>query len=158
MERFYIVTPESELYDEYEKYWSDANTMNEIVKEFMPEHHIETTSYYADGDSLWIVPTKSDDEKFKTQLIKNSDSNGLRKFKANSKIGKAWVARLNGFRPKRKPFVQFYFTARSGGGYRVFKHNGMLYCSYSCDSDFLNPEGFTEIKGSEFYKIMEEAS
>jgi hypothetical protein len=39
---------------------------------------------------------------------------------------------------------------------RLFDYKGILYCSFSADQIEMNSDTFTEIKGSEFYKVMEE--
>ena len=39
---------------------------------------------------------------------------------------------------------------------RLFDYKGIVYCSFSADQIKMPSETFTEIKGSEFYKVMEE--
>lgn len=39
---------------------------------------------------------------------------------------------------------------------RLFDYNGVLYCSFSANQIEMPVDTFTEIKGSEFYKVMEE--
>ena len=39
---------------------------------------------------------------------------------------------------------------------RLFDCNGVLYCSFSANQIEMPVDTFTEIKGSEFYKVMEE--
>lgn len=155
MEKFYTVNPDIDLYREYFQYWNDAVRLNKIVSKFLPENNIETKEYYANEHSLWIVPTENDKSKFSKQLSVKEESRGLRKFKSTSIIGKTWSLTMNGFVPAWKPIVQFYFGGGAGARYRLFHIEDVLYCSFDAPYDFKNPNGFTEMSGSEFYKIME---
>jgi hypothetical protein len=156
MEKFYTINKDIDLYREYFQYWNDANKLNRIVKKFLPEQGIESDQYYSNGNGLWIVPTDNDKVKFAKQLSKKEESQGLRQFKANSNINKSWNLVLDGFIPTWKPIVQFYFGGGRGARYRLFHKEDILYCSFEAPYDFKNPEGFTEMSGSEFYKVIEE--
>lgn len=124
----------------------------------MKENGIEANGYYAADDALYIVPSEKDAETFKSLLGATID-NGLRKFKSNTKIGKAWVKALKDaeLSVARKPMVTLYFKG-FGGKFRsrLFDQDGMLYCSLDPVSGEI-PVGFTEMKASEFFKIIEES-
>ncbi|HEY8805698.1 MAG TPA: hypothetical protein VIM42_11455 [Clostridium sp.] len=124
----------------------------------MDKYEIDTHSYYCSNSAFYIVPTEKDLEKFGKILCKPVD-NGLMAFKKTSKINKAWVDLLEEkqIAPTHKPFIQFYFDRGYGKTRnRLFNIGDTVYCSFEGEHDFSNPEGFEEIKGSEFFKIVEE--
>ncbi|HEX3038187.1 MAG TPA: hypothetical protein VHO94_04240 [Oscillospiraceae bacterium] len=159
-EKFYIVTDKSKLHKEYFEYRENFKAVTEVAQEFFKEHGIDpNTSYCPCTCALYLIPSKEDKEKFASQLSKNCDNQGLYKVKETSKLGRAWVDTLskNHLSVLRKPLPQFYFRTLTGrGDYRLFDIDGTLYCSYQNDNDFPNPDGFTEIKASEFFKIIED--
>lgn len=160
MEKFYRIKKGSPLYSQYFEYIENTKQVNEVVKEFMVEHNIETHQYYASTDVLYIVPTAADLDKFDKVLSKNV-GNGLRPFKKTSKINKDWVELLKSknLRVLGKPFLGFYFKVAGKFSTRLFNIEEEVYASMSAGYDFPNPEneGFVEVKASEFYKIIEDA-
>lgn len=156
MEKFYIVTPESELYNEYNQYRKNMSDLNEIAKPLMIKYGIETTLYVPTEEYFYIQPTNNDKEKFSKHL-KNPNDNNLYAFKKSSVIGKEWIQnlKLSGLKILTRPLVQFYFDV-TRGRYRLFHIENTIYVSYQSEYDFANPKGFEEIKASEFFKIIEE--
>lgn len=158
MEKYYIVTEKSSLHKSWFDYKANVGVVNELVKGFIAENGIEASEYYVSDTEIYIVPSEKDVEMFGNSLGATLD-NGLRKFKKNSKICKAWVAALNIAKLKvlRKPMVILYFRG-IGGKYRsrIFDQNGVLYCSID-PADGKENEGLVEIKASEFFKIIEES-
>lgn len=57
------------------------------MEEFKENNEIESKEYHAENDTLYIVPTDTDIEKFGKMLCKDI-GNGLRAFKKTSKINK----------------------------------------------------------------------
>lgn len=159
MEKFFIVTEASQLHKEYFEYKENRKTVHDFVNEFTNKYGIESAEYYPSNECLMIVPTKADIKKF-GNMLKKEVSNGLRPFKVNSSINKDWVNLLKerGLTIKHRPMLGLYFVEIYGKhSSRLFDINGILYCSFENSYDKLDtPEGFTEIKASEFYKIIEE--
>lgn len=157
MEKYFIVTEKSELHSDYFNYRANRLAVNALIKSFFTENGIEAKEYYASDDRLMIVPAEADGEKFGSYLGANQ-GNGLRTFKANSKINKAWIRVLKdaGMKVIRKPMVMLYFQGLGGKSRsRLFDINGVVYCSY--ESEKVNiPDGFIEIKASEFFKVIED--
>lgn len=158
MEKYYEVTEAHNLHGDYFRWIENSNVTNEIVKEFMAAHEIEARKYYAANDALYIVATDKDKENFKSSLTKNH-SNGLYKLKGNSKINKQWLKLLKSKNHKilQRPNVIFYMPLSQGGRFssRLFDQDGRLYCSFDPAPE-TTPEGFIEMKASEFFKIIEE--
>jgi len=159
MERYFEVTGKSDLYNEYLAYKNSQKVLHYISTQFMSVYGIETDGYANQGNTFYIEPTENDLEKFGKSLCKPL-SNDLRAFKANSKIGKAWVQTLEEkqVKIKSKPFVGFSFKNCMGKNRsRIFAIDNSVYCSFSNEYDFNDtPDGFIEIKASEFYKIIED--
>lgn len=160
MEKFFTINEGSQLYEDYWNWRNNIKSNNEIVSAFLKEHDIETHLYCPGKDFLGIVPTERDKEKFGNQLRTGETNEGLRFFKKNSTIGKAWKEHGEKLKFLHKPSPSWYnrfVVGRSSS--RLFDYNGILYCSIEAeDIDVSDNSAFTEMKGSEFYKIMEEIS
>lgn len=159
MEKYFIVTDENKLKKDYTEYIKNTIDINKIVKEFMKTQEIETKGYCPRNKYLFITPTAKDEETFKTQLCKSVLDDGLRRFKKNSEVNKAWVETLtlNNIKVVDKPFIPFYFKKVLGSvRSRLFEINGNVYCSLEHPEDFETPKGMEEMKASEFFKIIED--
>ncbi len=156
MERFFEVTPASALHKEWIEYKENDRRVREQFKKFAGEQGISADEYYVADDSVFIVPTEADKEKFGNALLRPLE-NGLCQFRKASKVSKAWVQGLKDADLKviRKPMLMLYLKARQGRfRSRLFDQDGSVYCSMDpCGDD--TPEGFQEMKGSEFYKLLE---
>ena len=159
MERYFQVTGQSSLYNEYMEYKNNQQVVHSISKEFMNAQGIETNVYANQCDKFYIVPTEKDLDKFGKSLCK-SIGEGLMAFKTNSKVGKAWVKTLEEkqFKIKNKPYVGFSFRNCMGKNRsRIFAIDSVVYCSFQNEHDFDDvPDGFVELKASEFWKIVED--
>lgn len=158
MEKYYIVTEKSRLNKEWYEYKTNSREVKELVKRFTKTHGIESDGYYVDDKYLYIVPTEKDFDTFRSVLC-SPVGKELCKFKASSKIGRAWTKELaeSGLQVKHKPMVIMYFK-RFGGRFksRLFEDRDVLYCSIE-PYEGQPPEGMIEIKASEFYKVIEES-
>lgn len=158
-EKFFIVTDRSGLREEYFQWKNNRVQMIEIAKNFMDENNIETSKYANDSKTFYIVPSSNDIIKFGDSLCKEELHSGLRKFKKTSSVGKAWIALLKEkqITPRYKPFVGIYFKNTFGKhSSRLFDIDNVIYCSFSGEFEIDTPEGFEEIKASEFYKVIED--
>lgn len=155
MEKFFIVTEKSQLHKDYFEYEQNSKEINKRVIQFFKLSGIEADKYYCTSNYLSIIPTAKDKEKFKGQFYVKNNGN-LETFKERSSIGKAWVNYMAGYKILQRPLPQFYINSYGGGQYRLFDINNVLYCSYVSKRDFKTPQGFEEIKGSEFFKAIED--
>lgn len=155
MERFFIVN-NKDLADKVKHYEYMRNSINETFREFAQENGIETVGYYQVVDQLMINPTDGDKAKFGTQMKVDE-----RTFKKNSVMNKKWVAlcKEKGLTNPDKPSWEL---ASLIGGHtrfrsRLFSIDEVVYGSFEVDCTFELPaEHFTELKASEFFKIVEE--
>ncbi|MDD3251946.1 MAG: hypothetical protein PHV18_05230 [Lachnospiraceae bacterium] len=154
MEKYYIVTPSSPVYKQYLDYVEMSEKVNNAFKEFAEEHGIETSEYYQMVDELRICPTDTDKDKFKEFFKKHEDG----WFKKNSKIAKEWIDKCKELELKTpyKPRIAFVISFSGKSSSRLFMINDVLYASFCTDCDFENPDEFDEMRGSEFFKIIEE--
>lgn len=156
MEKFYIVNEGSSLYDEYWAWRNSLEPNKKIVDGFFKEFGIEADLYCSSPTVLGIVPTDNDRAKFSKQLCTKESSEGLRFFKKNSAINKELVKRAVELKNIHKPSPAWLNKYMGRSSSRLFDHNGIVYCSISANQIGVPSDVFTEIKGSEFYKIMEE--
>lgn len=154
MEKYYIVAPDSPVHKKYLDYKAMSEKVNIAFKEFAKEWEIETHEYYQSVEYLHICPTESDAKKFGKYFKK--DASGL--FKKNSPLAKDWAdkCRALGLTSAFKPNLGFEIAVYGRSRSRLFMIKDILYASFEIDRDYENPEGFKEIKASEFFKIVEE--
>lgn len=156
MEKFYTVNEGSSLHKAYWDWVNHFDSNKKISEDFLKEFGIEATSYCPDVTVLGIVPTENDKIRFLKQLCSKDTDGGLRFFKKNSVVNREWVKRAARLKSVHKPLPAWYNKYSGRSSSRLFDHNGILYCSFSAERIEMPTDTFTEIKGSEFYRIMEE--
>ncbi|WFR64171.1 hypothetical protein P9222_08340 [Paenibacillus amylolyticus] len=60
MARYFQVTKSSSLYRDFTAYQVNAEAVRELVKDFIATYAIESTTYWATDEALFIVPTEKD--------------------------------------------------------------------------------------------------
>lgn len=154
MEKYYIVTPGSQIHKEYMDYKAMSKKVNTAFVEFAKEQGFETHEYYQSAQRLYICPTEGDVNKFGKYFKK--DTPGL--FKKNSPLAKAWVDKCQvlGLKSPNKPNLAFEFRVFGRTSSRIFMIDDVLYASLRADCDFENLDGLEEIKAGDFFKIIED--
>jgi hypothetical protein len=177
MEKSFMVSKESEFIKAYENYVQELDNQKDFINAFFKKHNIETTVYMIRGNgfvnqpfkeysksdiSLYIEPTENDISKFGKTLSKPKN-NGLRSFRSNSIISKEFQNEcvkeeivINLYHPTPREY--FSSLGYAGFNWSFFKSNDTYYMKITSErlenSDI--PNGFSEIKLSEFYKAREE--
>lgn len=154
MENFYIVSNDCETGKAYWKHIESVKQISKAFNEFATEHKIEAEQFIPRTERLKIIPLGNDFVKFKNEFLISKP--GV--FKVSSKTNKAWVQRCKdkGLEYIEKPFVPFLFNFVYKCKYRLFDVDNVIYCTFDGDIDDIEtPNGFTPIKGSRFYEIME---
>lgn len=183
MEKFYIVTNEKFL-KEINDYRKHNEERRIVINIFFDDKGIAGKEYYIGGDGivncpfkeyeknnirLYIADCDENNQKFGKELLKPtklfSDSDVLmRKFRANSKTLKEFqdlCIEKNIVINNHPIRVGDYFKELHLGGYSVsrLEYENKLYLNISTTKyETITPDydtGFTEIKGSEFYKALE---
>lgn len=156
MEKFYTVNKGSALYEDYYSWYNSLIPNRKIMYDFCKEMGIEADLCCPNRIAFGIVPTENDKVKFAKQLCSKETNEGLRFFKKNSVVNKEWVKRAVNLKNVHKPSPAWYNNFMGHSFSRLFDYNGVLYCSFSANQIEMPSDTFTEIKGSEFYKVMEE--
>lgn len=175
MEKAFLITKESDYYKKLTEYINMENEQKAAITEFFKSNGIESQKYCLRGDgsinqrysksdidniTLRIIPTKNDDIIFSKQLSK-ADKYGLRKFKKNSKIGKAIVdfckdkdIVINIFPPQLSDYIPSLYKYSIN---RFPCEQGCylkIYSEYNIDENNIS-NGFIPIKMSEYYMEYE---
>lgn len=177
MERSFIATKESEYVKSLNEYMKLGKQQNEFVKKFFNEKGIETSIYMVSGDGsvnrpfeefnkkeikLSIQPSEDDLYNFPKILCAPNKNNGLYTFKKSSSISKEFSQKcideqiiINLYAPRASEY--FSTLGFHGCSYTQFPSGEDLYIKV--ESKYLKendtPEGFNEIKLSEFYIAKE---
>lgn len=159
LEKFYVVTSKSPIRQRYLDYLANNERVVQLYNAFAEIHGIQAAQFLPTDSVLGIVPKGTDAEKFRSQLCKGSDGEtGLRFFKKNSILNKAWVAWLkeNEIKVLFKPRLGWELGILGRGSTRLFSYGRVVYASLEFDHDFKDPPGFQPISGRDFYAVMEE--
>jgi heat shock protein HspQ len=178
MEKCFIVTENSKLLKDYNAYKRLAEEQREFVNKFLTEQGIESDKFIVSGTGsvnqpfaeyckneirLYIEPTEKDKEKFGKWLRNPNKYHGLCGFKSKSAIAKEFAQMCINNKVVinvHSPRIGEYFKDLFWGGYRYrfFEHESTYYLSIESEKLQENdiPEGMTELRKSEFYKIIEE--
>ncbi|MGX8711657.1 MAG: hypothetical protein ACQGTM_15600 [bacterium] len=161
IEKFFIVTEASPLFKEYFDWLENEKATREFACNFAKRHDLPTLISY-DNTTFSIILDKNRPNPFKSQLKKLctwTEKGELYDFKMNSPIGKAWIEELKAAKLKvlRRPLAMIYFSTPCGRwGWELFEYGDRLYLKTTSECEPNVPHGMTEIKGSEYYKVVEE--
>ena len=159
MTKYFIITEKTRLNKEYYAYKENNERVHLIARLFMETHGIKAKEYARSTERFFINPEQEDMERFE-KMFKKEKSMGLYEFKKTSEIGKDWIQTLKEAKLTvyHKPMIAFEFSKFAGGRYtnRLFDIDGVVYLSFDCGYEVDTPEGFQEIKASEFHKVIED--
>lgn len=166
MERAFKITPQASFYKRYFEWHENSKRVNEIVKELMQDYKIDTTFYGISCESFYIFePSDWDLDRFGDQLCKSAagDTNNGRRFKKNSEINKDLRKRLsdNQLAVISEPSLAWEVSFSGRIRTRKARIKDDLYCileALDATEKLSVPDGFEEIKMSEFYAIYEKAT
>lgn len=156
MEKYFEISKNHEVYNGYFEWLEFKNKINKAFKDYASKREIEASEFLPRQDTVGIVPTKADNEKFE-KFLKQPDGR-IRFFKKNTAYAKEWVQMLRneGIKISHKPRIAWYFNWYKSRT-RLFNIESKLYGSYECEQDeFKLPDGFIEMKASKFFKIIED--
>ena len=165
LERFFIIEETSSLYKDYHKQEEYKAKVSVIIESVFERFGIfDQTSFGFTATCLSVAAYPGFEDAFEDQLLKTPtyvNDRRFREFKKSSKIFKAYKTQLKkeGLLDKyvSPTHPSEYLTESIGvSGYRQFKYDGVLYCSIlASKTDYRIPEDWKEVKGSEFYEILE---
>ena len=158
-ERFFKVKKEHYIYKNYFEWLEFGKNISKVFEELKKKVGLETNNF-SPSERLFIIPTEKDLLKFDKDLSKKEYPSGLRSFKKTSTVQKEWEKLLkeNNIKILHKPNIVWDFNYGVGRfRTKLFHYKDDLYCSI--ETEHLSkevPEGYEEIKGSTFYKIIEQ--
>lgn len=157
MEKFYQAMKESRLYKDYMEYRACRETSIKIARGIFERHGVETKVFALAGWCLAIKPTENDRIKFSTQLKKKAEKYGFVDFKKSSPILKEWLELSKGITFHGNPARTMweYFKAPGRMRVRLFSLDGVVYCSVEAQGNIEPDDALEEIKGSEFFQVIE---
>lgn len=154
MDKYFEVKKGCRLYDDYFSHLQNESKIIDAYNKVCEKFGIESESFYMQNKTFRIVPTKADREKFSSSMKKTIDG----EFKKNSEPHKMWLGLTKDIEHFQKPKLFFYFDLLGHRWKeRLFHIGEKLYCSIESDGDICCPDFVTELKASEFYKIIEES-
>lgn len=158
MLRCFIVPNGTKLYDDFTRYEESAKQIHHAIHDWCIVNGIETDQYSAGSEIISIKETQEHREKFGMQ-IKKQALDGMISFKKNSPLYKSWVniCKKNEVLFAPKPFMPNYFSGHGRMNFKIFRCEDIIYCDFKAESEFEPYEKYTEIKASEYYKVIEES-
>ena len=159
MNKHYYIVPEgSRLGKIYTKWEENERETNSKIIELFAEHGINSDEYVPLEKTIAVKLDGDAKKSFESQLTKQICAGVCTKFKVNSPVAKAY--RDKGIKRVPRPLVSDFMGSH---GYRwaekIFRIDGVIYARFedkTTDRRYACPDDLTEIKASEFYKILEE--
>lgn len=152
MDKYFEIKTDCALYKDYFAHEEDEPKIVSAFKEVCEKFGIETKEFYMIKNKFWIVPTVNDEEKFSEMMKKTNYG----EFKKNSEVSKMWVDLVKDIEHFEKPKLFYYFDLLGHRWKeRLFHIGEKLYCSIESDGEFSTPGFATEMKASDFYKVIE---
>ena len=159
-EQAFRVAKGSKLYNEYFETLAEKQKMHDLARVFFEKHDLLNDGLgYRMIESLAMQLTPEQKEKYKAQLKKQEDPNGMCYFKKASPMYKEWlntVASQVDFDIIDQLWC-WYWPYINKGTYALWHHNDELYGYLSDEhkekielSDYMTP-----IKMSEYYMVQE---
>lgn len=159
MERYFIIKNES-LKKVYYNYLDELKKVVDLFSVFADAHEIEAENFVPRTDTLEILPTQKDIQKYSSMFVKETSG----EFRRNSIIGKKWIefCMKNGAVTPRMPSHELHTLINAQSDMfrheyecRMFDVDGILYGSYSIIGNWNlnNTEDFQEIEAAEFWNI-----
>lgn len=158
MERYFEVSPTHKYYKAYFDYRKDRQGMKELFNEFSELFGIKATYFIPLRDEIGILPTDEDLQCFEKYLKVCNGKEGIRFFRKNTIYTKHWQAEIKerDLKGLSKPMFFYFIRELHKESSRAFDIDGKLYGSIDSPDDYTLPEGFIEMKASQFHKIIED--
>lgn len=153
IEKFYVLDNDKEPAKKYWEYRDFQKKLCDVHREFSVRHCIISPKFHTRTDRLWIIPESDDYEHYRDQWLASEPG----KFKVKSKLNQAWIQACKdaGVESVDPPLTLLAFGLHRAST-RLFDVGGNIYATYETDDEIITPDGFIELRGSEFYKIMED--
>lgn len=154
------VRKDSEFYKKYFEAQEEKKKFKQLAEKFLDENGFQDVKESYMSDRLMLDLSHEQREKYKNELIKDTNKYGLSCFKMTSQTQKKWKKEVwEKINSKLISNIKLWFWGIiSVGKYKLWDYNGDLY-GYLLDNEKneINLPGYMEeMKMSEYYKIIEE--
>ena len=150
----YFIIKDPTIEAQYDEAISNEEIMRQAFVQMKEEYGISTKEFYLSRERFYIVYDHVDREKFRDQMTQGGE------FKKASAMNKRWLELLKekGITKVAKPHLALIIDHDLGRcGSTMFKIDEVLYGSFETNGNFIDlPEGWVELKASEYYKILED--
>ena len=153
MDKYFVTEKENKFYQRCANYIKEYEEVYEKAYQYLKKFAKEITKNEIGivGENLYITDTKENKERFGKQL-KNTPYAKFLGFRKNSEIAKGW----HGEKPMKPMFIFDVLPIAPGRfSERLFIFENKLYVCCRCECDYETPQGFAEIKASEWYALCE---
>ena len=161
VEQAFRVAKGSKLYEEYFEAQAEKQKMHDLARVFFEKHDLLNDGLgYRMIEALAMQLTEEQKEKYKTQLKKLEDTNGMCYFKRSSPMYKEWYETVSS-KVDMNIIDQlwcWYWPYIGQGSYALW-HSGDVLYGYLSDKhkDKIElPDYMEPIKMSEYYKAQED--
>lgn len=159
---FKITDQNADLYRKYVTQKRAINDYRELTRKFLKKHGIDTDEHKSDfcyTERLTVDLNHEQEEKFKSQIMKDPGPYGMCRFKKNSKTQKAFDEEVTNHASihdinclRSWPFEYgLYGHVR----YNLWMYKDDLYGMFESDRDISFAEFMEEIPMSEYYHTIE---
>lgn len=155
------VDKNSKFYSDYFVQHQEQLKFNDLAKEFFKSRGLITEGggYYP-SETLSFEISEENLEKYKKQLRKYVNKDGLYTAKKNSKLQKEWNTEVTSkIDFKKLDSMKFWWlSVMNVSSYALWHHEDEIYGKLILKSeDFTLPSHFIIIKLSEYYKVIEDS-
>lgn len=148
----------SPLYLTYFAAKDEKNKFVEKAHEFFQKHDLVDSANFRLSSCLSLELNPEQRERFKRQLRKYTDSDGLYCFRKRSPMQTEWEKEVVSHINQRviDEASLWFWPYITKGRYSLWDYNGVLYGYLSSNTDIKLTEGMELMKLSEYYAIAEE--
>jgi len=158
MEIAFKVNQDSDFYKKYFEAKNEKQKFQDLAILFFEKHGLSAKKYLQ-TKRLCVQMTQEELNKFKTDVLNKTNTVGLQGFKINSELNKIWLQDVyNKINENVLKGVDFWWVGcfNNCGNYSLWDYNKEVYGMLLANDKVFLPENTTQIKMSEYYKIVEE--
>lgn len=154
----FTVKHDSEFYKQYFHMKESKQHFHELALDFFKKRGISENGKYCIYPVLHAELSDDEYEKYRSQIMKERDRNGLYVFKKRSKMQQEWTAEVVNLSDMEAidSISLWYWGYVNCGRYALWSNDGEIYGYLESKYDDLKvPEYAQPIKISEYYAVIE---
>lgn len=156
MERAFILSHDCSLYKAHMGWQKEKKKFLELAQAFSDKYDLGKTWHM--DKRLCVELSIERAKELKSSLIKEMTNDGLRRFRANSELNKKWKEEVWSHIDTKSELLAWGWAhgCIGKGSKALWDWKGEVYGLLCSTGEILLPPGATEIKMSEYYKLVEE--